>query len=181
MLQLNMPERELFDNDSQRFLTIPGFVFHLEHSLFSISKWEAEFQKPFFGKQEKTIAETLAYIRCMDLDADTDPQLYSRLGRNEIDTIKRYISDKQTATWFSEKPNHGPPSRETVTSELVYYWMITLGIPFECQYWHFNRLQTLIRVCLLKQEKPRKMSRSELASRNAALNAARRAKFGSLG
>lgn len=117
----------------------------------------------------------------MDLDENTDPILYKRLGKAEIERIRAYITDKQTATWFSEKPRGGP-SRETVTSELVYYWMIALGVPFEpCQNWHFNRLQTLIRICLLKQEKPKKMSRSELASRNAALNAARRARLGSLG
>lgn len=181
MLQLTVPDRELFDDAKQEFLTLPGFVLRLEHSLLSVSKWEAEFQKPFFGTEEKTVQETQAYIRCMDLDENTDPRLYKFLGGAELDQIRAYITDKQSATWFSEKPRGGP-SRETVTSELVYYWMIALGIPFEpCQNWHFNRLQTLIRICLLKQEKPKKMSRSELASRNAALNAARRAKLGSLG
>ena len=180
MLRITIPDREMFDEQKQVFFTEPGGVLCLEHSLAAISKWEAEYKKPFFGKEEKTIPETLAYIRCMDLDPDTDPSLYRRLGRKELDAIRSYISDKQTATWFYEKPKNGP-SREIVTSELVYYWMIALGVPFECQYWHFNRLQTIIRICIVKQEKPQKLGRSELASRNAALNAVRRAKLGSMG
>ena len=181
MLQIKIQDQEMFDDKKQEFYMEPGGILCLEHSLVSISKWEAEFKKPFFGREEKSVRETLGYVRCMDLNHDTPPRLYARLGRKELEDIRAYITDKQSATWFSDKPKNGM-SRETVTSELVYYWMIALGIPFQpCENWHFNRLQNLIHICILKQEKPKKFSRSELASRNAAMNAARRAKLGSLG
>ena len=86
-----------------------------------------------------------------------------------------------TATTFTESQNK-KYSREIVTSELIYYWMIALNIPVEeCQKWHLNRLLTLIKVCDIKNQPPKKMSKSAIMNRNAALNAARRKRLGSNG
>ena len=85
-----------------------------------------------------------------------------------------------TATTFSADKK-GKTNRERVTSELIYYWMITLNIPFECQKWHLNRLLTLIRVCNIKNQPPKKMSKKQIMSRNSALNAARRQQLNSKG
>jgi hypothetical protein len=70
---------------------------------------------------------------------------------------------------------------EVITSELIYYWIVSFNIPFECQYWHLNRLFSLIRICNIKNSKPKKVSRMELAQRNRELNAARKAKLGTSG
>ena len=85
-----------------------------------------------------------------------------------------------TATTF-RKDNTGKSNQEVITAELIYYWMIALTIPFECQKWHLNRLLTLIQVCNIKNTPPKKMGRRELMSRNAAINAANRKRFNSKG
>ena len=85
-----------------------------------------------------------------------------------------------TATTVPENKKIGG-RKEIVTSELIYYWMIESGIPFECPYWHLNRLMTLIQVCNVKNAPPKKMSKRSIMSRNAALNAARRKQLNSNG
>ena len=61
-----------------------------------------------------------------------------------------------------------------MTSEMIYYYMIVLGIPFECEKWHFNKLLALIEVCSIKNKPEKTMSRADLLRKNARLNAARK-------
>lgn len=152
----------------------------LEHSLVSLSKWESEFKKPFLGAEEKSDEEVMAYIKFMILDPDFSPGVFSRLSQDNIDAINEYINDPRTATWFASDPG-GRKSGEVVTSELIYYWMITYNIPFECQYWHLNRLFTLIRVCNVKNGKPKKQTKADMIAERNRLNAERRAQFNSKG
>lgn len=179
MLLLKIPATELFNDKTQEFIQISEKTLQLEHSLVSLSKWESKWNKPFLSKEQKTVAETIDYIKCMTITQNVDPMIYNSLSEKNIEEINKYIDLPMTATTFSDKG--GPPSREIVTSELIYYWMIALNIPMECQKWHLNRLLTLIRVCNVKNAPPKKMSRRELMGRNAALNAARRKKLGSTG
>ena len=86
-----------------------------------------------------------------------------------------------TATTFSNNGQKGGSNGEVLTSELIYYYMIASNIPFECQKWHLNRLITLIRVCSIKNQPPKKMGKGELMKRNASLNAARRKQLNSRG
>jgi hypothetical protein len=116
----------------------------------------------------------------MTLTPNIAPEVYQNLPEENFKAIDKYIEAKMTATWFSDPPG-APASRDVITAELVYYWMIAFQIPFECQYWHLNRLFTLIRVCNIKQAKPKKMSRAEMAARNRELNAQRRAQLGTSG
>jgi len=180
MLTIKVLGVEAYDEKLEQFVTIGDLTLELEHSLVSLSKWESEFEKPFLGKEAKTSEETLAYVRCMVLTENPPGNFLQRLSKENLETIHEYIDRKMTATWFSDQPG-APRSREVITSELVYYWMTVFQIPFECETWHLNRLFTLIRICNIKQAKPKKMSRAEIASRNRELNAQRKAQLGTRG
>ena len=181
MLQIKIPiSPEGWDEEKQEFVDPEYQVLELEHSLVSLSKWESKWCKAFFSKKEKTYEEFIDYIRCMTLTEGVDPDIYNKLTQGNVEQINKYIEAPMTATTFSKNPNDRK-SRETATSELIYYWMIANNIPFECQYWHLNRLMTLIRVCNVKNTPPKKHSKGDIMRSNAAMNAARRAQLNSRG
>lgn len=180
MLKIDVPPVEVYDELTNTFLTSKPQTIQLEHSLVSLSKWESKWHKPFLSKEKKTVDETLDYIRCMTLTQNVDPLTYFGLTSEQIRQINDYIEDPMTATTFSKEEPHRP-NREVITSEIIYYWMISLGIPFECQKWHLSRLLTLINVCNIKNKPPKKMSRKELAAQTRSLNSARRARLGTRG
>lgn len=179
MLTIAVKGRELFNDVTSEFFTVPDFVMTMEHSLESVAKWESKWKKPFLSNEQKSTKEVIDYIRLMCVE---DPGEYVGfcLTQPIIDKIDAYISDSMTAAWFSDDKK-GRSSSEVVTSEIIYYWMISLNIPMECQKWHLNRLLTLIRVTSLKNQPPKKMSQKELFSRQRSLNAARRKSLGSRG
>ena len=180
MLRIVIPECQLFNEETEEFVYTKEQTLQLEHSLVSLSKWESKWHKPFLGKDDKTFDETIDYIKCMTLTPNVDPNIYLFLTKENIKDINDYIGNPMTATTFSE---NGPNAinREIITSELIYYWMVALNIPFECQKWHLNRLLTLIRICNIKNQPTKKRSKSEIMSRNAALNASRRKQLNSKG
>lgn len=181
MLQLIVPiSPEGWDEEKQMFIEPKKQVLQLEHSLLSVSKWESKWCKAFLSKKDKTPEETLDYVKCMTITQNVDPDVYSHLTNANIAQINKYIESPMTATTFSNEQN-GRGGREVITAELIYYWMIALQIPFECQKWHLNRLMTLIKVCNIKNQPPKKMSRREATSRNARLNAARRQQLNTRG
>src|SRR3954467_10439098 len=161
MLTLVVGATEVYDEKDGTFTAQGGVEFQLEHSLVSLSKWESEFEKPFLGKGAKTPEETLAYIAHMVLTPNPPGDFLQILSKENLESINAYIDRKMTATWFSEQPG-GPRSSEVITSELIYYWLTVFQIPFECENWHLNRLFTLIRICNVKQAKPKKMTRAEV-------------------
>ena len=179
MLEIEIGETELYDETNNIFLYVKPCTLRLEHSLVSISKWESKWKKPFLDKKPKSLEESLSYIECMTLNQNVDPLVYRCISQPQMDIINEYISDNKSATWFNNATE--PPSREIVTSELVYYWMASYQIPFETQKWHFSRLMTLIRIFGVKNKDPKKMSKSEILARNKALNASRRSKLKSKG
>lgn len=172
-------EDEVWDQEKEEFLDSPKIVVDLEHSLVSLSKWEQKFEKPFLGDGEKTEEEILEYIKFMILSPDFPPEAFSRLTQDHLEQINTYVNARSTATWIKEGPKRHSP--EVITSELIYYWMISFSIPFECQYWHFNRLLMLIQVCNEKNQKPKKQSRSEMLAERRRLNAERRARYNTTG
>lgn len=180
MLQLTIPAAEQWDERKQEFVNTKEQTLQLEHSLVSLSKWESKWCKPFLTKDNKTYEEIIDYIKCMTITQNVKEDVYNFLTKDNIKQIEKYIESPMTATYFSEDKK-GSISREQVTSELIYYWMISLNIPFECQKWHLNRLLTLIKVCNIKNTPPKKRSRREIMSRNAALNAARRQQYNTKG
>ena len=174
MLQIAVPiTPEGWDEEKEMFVEPKYLNLQLEHSLVSLSKWESKWCKAFFSKREKTNEEIVDYIKCMTLTQNVKPEVYEHLTRDNITQIQKYIEAPMTATYFNEDKS-GRVNKETVTSELIYYWMIALNIPFECQKWHLNRLLTLVRVCNVKNQPAKKMNRKEIMRRNSALNAARR-------
>lgn len=174
MLQLTVTIRpEGWDEEKEEFIESETRTLQLEHSLVSLSKWESKWHKPFLSKKEMTVEETLDYIKCMTLTKGVQPSVYSYIRNEHIIAVQNYIFDPMTATTFKED-GKDKRNREVITAEIIYYWMIRLGIPFECQKWHLNRLLTLIRVCNIKNQPEKKKSTGEIMRSNAALNAERR-------
>ena len=175
MLDIIIPATERFDENTMQFTYSKEQKLTLEHSLISLSKWESKFKKPFLSSK-KTTYELIEYIRFMTLTQNVSQDAYLNLSKDNINDIEKYINDPMTATTFKKNDRKRGP-KEIVTAELIYYWMITLGIPFECQKWHLNKLLTLIEVCAIKNEPPKKMSRSEIAAQHRAINAANKKRF----
>ena len=181
MLQLTIPlSPEGWDEVNEVFVEPKVTTIQLEHSLLSLSKWESKWCEPFLSKKNLTNEESLDYIRCMTVSKNVDPEVYLHLTKENVDEIIEYINAPMTATTFSKNSN-GKSSKEVVTSELIYYWMIAYQIPSEYEKWHLNRLLTLIRICSIKNSPPKKMGRGEVMRNNAALNAARRKKLNTKG
>lgn len=179
MLTIVIPGSELYDDAKGEFVYVKEATLQLEHSLVSLSKWEGKWNKPFLSSTSKTDEEILDYVRCMTVTQNVNKNVYYRLSRENIQRINEYINLPMTATTFSDI--QGPRNKEVVTAEIIYYWMISLNVPMECQKWHLNRLLTLIKVCSIKNQPPRKMSRREILSQNRALNASRKKALGTRG
>lgn len=175
MLKITIKGPEFFNDETGEFTYGKDTVLMLEHSLVSISKWEAKYHKPFLGDKNQSAEETIEYIKFMTLTQNVDPDIYKRIDNNTIKRIAEYIANPMTATWFSNAKKRGGTKR-VITSELLYYQMIAYGIPFECQKWHINRLLTLIRVCEEESQPKKKKSQKDALMEQAAINRARRAK-----
>lgn len=185
MLKIIVEPKEGFDHKTQRFITTPGAELCLEHSLVSISKWEAKWHKAFLTDDEKTEEELLDYIKCMTLTQNVNDNVYLSLINDKVnmDKINNYIADSRTATTFTDRRSdlQTGHKKDRVTSELIYFWMSAYQIPFVCEKWHLNRLLVLIKIAEIKNNTNNKMSTRETMAHNRALNAARRRKFNSKG
>ena len=181
MLRITIPlSQEGWDEEKEEFVEPIYKTLCLEHSLVSLSKWESKWHKPFLSKAEKSYEETIDYIKYMTVTKNVDPEVYNYITSENMKQINEYIEDPMTATTFSDDES-GKRNREIITSEIIYYWMIALNIPFECRKWHLNSLLALIRVCNIKNSPKKKMSASSIMARNAKLNAARRKALNSKG
>ena len=174
MLKLVIPPIEKYDEIRNEFVYSSEHILTLEHSLVSLSKWESKWHKPFLTKDEKTVEETIDYIKCMTITKNIDDNVYDGITNEHIRQVKEYIEDDMTATTFSNIQEGKKINREKITSEIIYYWMTVFNIPFECEKWHLNRLLTLINVCNIKNAPQKKMSKKDVYQRNKSLNMARR-------
>lgn len=181
MLHITVPASEFYDESKEEFVEIKEQTLTMEHSLISISKWEAKWKKPYLSDDKKTTEELLDYFRCMTITpSKVDPLVYRAMTPENLQEISDYIQDSMTATTINSNRRGG--KREVWTSEIIYYYMIAQNIPVEFEKWHINRLIMLIQVCAIKNNpNQKKMSRSEIAKQNRAINAARRKKYGTRG
>ena len=180
MLEITIPAIDLYDETREEFVKAKEQTLRLEHSLVSLSKWEAKWHKPFLGREEKTDEESLDYFRCMTITQNVDPLVYFGITKENIKAINAYLEDPMTATTLKKLPG-GKGSREIATSEVIYYWMFSLDIPIECEKWNLNRLFTQIEVCNRKNAPAKKMSKKDEYSQRAALNASRKQQLGTRG
>lgn len=180
MITITIPSTEIYDETREEFIYTKQQTLKLEHSLVSIHKWEAKWHKPFLSKEDRTYEEDIDYIRCMTITQNVNPDAYYAITNEDRSRINEYLKDPMTASRIY-RDDKSPKQRRTVTSELIYYWMITLQIPVEFQTWHLNQLLALIEVCNAENEPPKKMTRREILEQNAALNAKRRAEMNSKG
>jgi hypothetical protein len=180
MLSITIPAFEAYDERTGEFISFVGQTLELEHSLVSLSKWESKWHKPFLSKEPMNAEETLDYIRCMTITTNVDPKAYDYMSQENLEAIRDYINDPMTATTFGDD-KRGKGGREIITNEIIYYWMVALQIPSEYQYWHLNHLLTLIRVCNIKNQPPKKMGKKQIMSRYADINAARRKQMNTTG
>lgn len=180
MLRIIIEGDEVYNEETNTFETFNDVAIDLEHSLLSLSKWESKYQKPFLSVGEKTPEEIFGYLKAMVVTPNVDLDVLYRCSQKDIDKIQEYIDSSQSATTFGMMPERRGPG-EVITSELIYYWIVSFNIPFDCENWHLNRLFSLIRICNIKNSKPKKMSRNEMATRNQALNAKRRAELNTTG
>lgn len=180
MLRITIPAVEMWDEQKNEFISRKEQTLQLEHSLVSLSKWESKWNKPFLTNDNKSTEEVIDYIKCMTITQNVDPETYNYLSKDNFNQINNYIQAPMTATTFS-KDESRKGGREIVTSELIYYWMIALNIPPQYEKWHLNRLLTLVRVCNIKNQPPKKRSKRDTISNYAQLNAARRKQLNSQG
>jgi hypothetical protein len=180
MLKIIVLGTEYFDEETETFETVGDIELELEHSLISLSKWESKYQVPFLTQNNKTAEEVYFYIEAMILTPNFPRGIAQKFSQQNIEEVNNYIESKESATTFGKMPERRGRG-EIITSELIYYWMVAFTIPFECEYWHLNRLFALIRICNIKNEKPKKMSRTELVTRNRELNEQRKAQFNTRG
>lgn len=183
MLQLRIPAHEYFDESKNEFVHTNEYELVLEHSLVSVAKWESKWHKPFMGKTPKTNEETFDYIRCMTINQHVCCIDYTLIPPAIISRIEAYIADPMTATTFA-RPEEKATNKEVITAEIIYYWMIAFNIPSEYQKWHLNRLLTLINVCSIKNQPPKKLTaadRKKMLADRKRMNDERKAKLGTKG
>lgn len=179
MYELIIKEKELLDEESYEFIHTKRYKIVIEHSLVSISKWEAFYEESFF--EVKAISDMdrnkfLKYVKFMTITQNIDDAVYTYLDEDELGQIIGYMNSKQTATVINKLEKN--TNEDTfITSELVYYWMVALRIPSDYQKWHINRLLTLITICNIKQNPPEKSNESDILSRYERMNQERIANF----
>lgn len=171
MLEIHVPKTELFNEDTSEFIYVEDTALLLEYSLISISRWESKWRKAHIDPDHKpTLEETKDLIRCMTINKKVDPIVYQILPPTEIDKITKYINEPMTATTIHTYKKEN--TKRKITSEEIYYWMVSFGIPFDpCEKWHLNRLFALIEICAIKNGNGQsKMSKRESGMSQMELN-----------
>jgi hypothetical protein len=183
VLQIRIPEQEFWNERTEKFSYKKGCSLKLEHSLISISKWEAIWHVSFFDTKLSE-EQLLSYIQCMSLGPEIDLETVLRLTQDNIKEIVDYMKDPMTASSVKESKGPQQRRRERITSEYIYYLMIRYNIPDRYDQWHINRLIMLIRICSAKEAEanPQKKTNSrELMREYDSINERNKARFNTRG
>lgn len=175
MLELTIDKGELFDPNENKFYSHPSYRIRLEHSLISVSKWEQIWKIPFLPNPftpEKTREQLKSYAECMIIGPKPPKQILEIFWAKYAKDIGDYISDPHSATTIQRRGRQNV-NTTVITSEVIYYQMISLNIPVEFEKWHLNRLLKLIEVFAVKNS-GKKMSAAEATAQRRALNAQRK-------
>ena len=171
-ISIEVPEMESFDPNSNSFIKIDKQIFTFQHSLKSISKWEAKYKKPFLSEfTKKTKIESLDYYLMMALDSTFDA---SFLTGDITEILGNYVNEEFSATTIRSNNNNDSNSRRVMTSEVIYAYMANAQVPFECENWNISRLLKLLNVISELNTKQKPMSESEIIAYQKALNKKRK-------
>lgn len=184
MIQLEIEGSEFFNETKQEFYYTNPCVVMLEHSLLSVAKWESKWKKPFLSSRKDDVLTNAAlydYFRCMEVEPCIESMWPVSLSPSQYQKLLKYIDEEQTATKFYSYKKDKTLSRQTITSELIYYWMASLNIPFECERWHLSRLLTLIHIASVKGQTGKKMTQKETMQMYAELNEKRKRQYNTRG
>lgn len=183
MLRLTLPSTDFWDPRKEEYVQIGGYEVDLEYSLFTIARWESKWKKPFITSLPKfTRKDEIEWYKAMCMTEGIPDEAWMVMTPKIRQDIYDYVTDPMSATTINHRGPKTPGGPKTImTAELVYYYMVTLGVPFECEHWHFNRLMKLVDVCFVKNSPPKKMGKQEAAQMYRELNARNRAKYNSRG
>lgn len=166
-LLVTIKEQRLINEETFEVRKIPETTLKMEHSLLSISKWEALWHEPLLADRitldrEWTNEMALSYFQCMTINGPFDPIIYAGITEADTRRIEAYMNDTMTASTFAEDngPNKPNSIGKVTTAEEIYYSMFKCGIPKECEKWHVNRLLALIRT-FSEKDNPKKISEQE--------------------
>lgn len=173
-MKVVVPAQEFWDETAQEFRNCKEYKFVIEHSLISVQAWESKWHKFFIRDEKMTPEELKSYVKCMTITQNIPDEAYDFLTPDIYEKIIEYIDDPMTATTFKARPGDEAKAknRERPSAELIYYWMFSYGIPYDCRKWHLNQLMTLIKIFAVKQEKPEKMTPKQRSDLNKARRAA---------
>lgn len=184
MLRITLPEKEWYDEENERFVKEPPLTVSLEHSLLSISQWESKYKKPLLtllADGGATSEELLDYFGMMVIDPPPKIDTMSILVRfspENMQSILEYLDDSRTATVIIDREKGGLKNKRTITSELVYCWMIGANIEKGYETWNINRLLTLIRVVSIElNPDKKKMKARDAAAMQRDINEINKAKL----
>jgi hypothetical protein len=161
-------------------VTVKEQVLQFEHSLLSLSKWEARTKKAFMATPTKTNETMLDYYADMLLTPGVRREVIYTLPPQVLSDLNDYINDPQTAAKPPGEPEKG--SVGIITSDLIYSWLVLSKIPFHpTETWHINRVLMLVNPVQHAMKPPKKRSVGERLSDWTRINEENKKRFNSNG
>lgn len=180
MIEIDLGTLEYYDEVENVFHHEEGGIVQFEYSLKAMYDWEAKWTKPFLVG-DYTTEELRDFLLKMAL-TKVDKRF---LTREVMEELTEYIGTTQTATTFSEAPNHQNGTKSNIgkiyTAEEIYGLMFMNQIPIEFENRNLNRLLVILRVISNYNQPKEKMSQEDIIAENRRLNEERKRKYGTKG